>query len=53
MRKLPLFLAGLLLGLFIGRFYRMATTPPRPVSYSLPDNDEDWTPCEYMTKLYH
>lgn len=50
MSKLALFLAGLLLGLFCGRFNTLRHAIPAPVSYSLPDNDEDFYPCEYMTK---
>jgi hypothetical protein len=54
MKTFSLFLAGLLLGLFFGRFYHLmhAPTPwPPPTSVHLPDNDEETTPCEYMTQL--
>jgi len=47
MNKLALFLAGLLLGLFFGRFYPLAHAPLRdPFSVHVPDNDETWPLCE-------
>lgn len=58
MNKLALFLAGLLLGLFFGRFYPLAHAPlqyPRPNypehgSYAL-DSDDGSVPCGGVTKL--
>jgi hypothetical protein len=57
MNKLALFLAGLLLGLFFGRFYPLAHAPlqyPKPNypehgSYA-PDSDQDSDPCGGVAK---
>ena len=47
MNKLALFFAGLLLGLFFGRFYPLSHAPlPDPFSVHVPDNDETWPVCE-------
>lgn len=54
MNKLALFLAGLLLGMFVSRFVALsyARIPyPPPTAVTAPDNDEGWAPCEYTTKL--
>jgi hypothetical protein len=58
MKKLTLFLAGLLLGLFFGRFYPLAHAPlqyPRPNypehgNYA-PDAEDDSSPCGGVAKL--
>jgi hypothetical protein len=49
MSKLALFLAGVLLGLFFGRFYPLAHAPiPDPaLSVHVPDNDEKFDLCDW------
>ena len=49
MKRFSLFVAGLLLGLFFGRFYHLMHAPNIPdpaLSVDVPDNDERWDPCD-------
>jgi hypothetical protein len=59
MNRLSLFLAGLILGLFFGRFYPLARAPlpyPRPNypehGYYAPDTDQDSEPCGGVAKAW-
>ncbi len=55
MNRLAIFLAGILLGLFFGRFYPLAHAPlPDPFAVHAPDNDdESWPLCEEVAKVQH
>jgi hypothetical protein len=54
MKKLSLFLAGMLLRMFITMFtvlhQRERTIELGPQPGHAAQDDEDWTPCEYLTK---
>ena len=57
MGKVALFLAGILLGLFFGRFYPLVRAPlqyPHPNypehGYYAPDGDQEWDPCGGVAK---
>jgi hypothetical protein len=57
MNRLALFLAGIVLGLFVGRYYHLIRVHDDPdsgkvTSFHLRDNDESWYPCEYLTRVY-
>jgi hypothetical protein len=58
MNKLALFLAGILLGLLVGRLYPLAHARlqyPKPNypehGYYAPDSNDDSAPCGGVTKL--
>ena len=51
MKKLSLFLAGMLLGIFITMFTVLHQRGTRDRARGpQPGHDEDWTHCEYLTK---
>lgn len=56
MKRLAMFLAGILLGAFIGSSYRVYNAPepmptPPQAHVKAPD-EEKFVPCEYVTRVY-